>query len=563
MTESRMSLARVAIAGWFALFSIAAFAQSSDVRVSGTLSGGGSTITFTCFGMPTCTGIYTETGHEVGCSNAFTGTETVVINGLDLSHPGTIQGNVIPTDLSTNFTRHPDGTCTYMLMPRGTSIHPYTATWDGRTGYMTVMPPAGDSGGTTFSGAFTAALPAATPPVFPMTVTPNITPTTASATAQIQPRAQDVGTTASVFVFAQAPSNIVIGAAQLKRASASPPVGARSDDAIVCVLAQVNSSGQLVAVSASTMQAYITGVLTAQSQAIELLRNVPIPNVAGAAIFVGYGPNAAAMLSSGVFQTAISIPGGVQCTSSLSSAPAATMPGARSGLWWNANESGWGIHFTQRGSNTFAAWYTYDGAGKPKWYVSTCAGASGISGICNGTLYEVVGPSFFGGSFNPSLVNAVNAGSLQVDFRDVNNASMTYVGVSGQTRTVALVRQPLATGTTPPAVDYTDLWWSPSESGWGMAVTQQFGITFLAWYVYDANGRPTWLVATCPMSGSTCSGTLYQTTGPAFGTPFDASQVHNSAVGTAIVSFIDANNAIVSYTVNGLAGTKTITRQLF
>jgi len=65
------------------------------------------------------------------------------------------------------------------------------------------------------------------------------------------------------------------------------------------------------------------------------------------------------------------------------------------------------------------------------------------------------------------------------------------------------------------------------------------------------------------MSGSTCSGTLYQTTGPAFGTTFDASQVHSSAVGTAIVSFIDANNAIVSYTVNGLAGTKTITRQLF
>ena len=41
------------------------------------------------------------------------------------------------------------------------------------------------------------------------------------------------------------------------------------------------------------------------------------------------------------------------------------------GLWWNPNESGWGIHFTQRGNVIFAAWYTYDGTGAPKWYVAS------------------------------------------------------------------------------------------------------------------------------------------------------------------------------------------------
>jgi hypothetical protein len=401
-----------------------------------------------------------------------------------------------------------------------------------------------------------------TPPVIKVSVTSNVTSTSANVSATIQPRPQDVGTNASIFVFAQAPSNLVIGTAQFDRAPVSPPIGARAEDAVVCVLAQVNANGQLVAVSASTMQAYLSGVLAAQSQSLTVLGNVPTPNVAGATLFVGYGGSAASMLSSGVFQTAISIPGPVQCTARLDSAPAPKSPGAMTGLWWNAAESGWGIHFTQRGTNTFAAWYTYDATGKPKWYVSTCAGASGTSGTCSGALFEVTGPAFFGASFNPSLVNAVNAGTLQATFRDANNASITY-SVAGQTRTVALARQPLAAGTTPPAVDYSDLWWNPNESGWGMAMAQQYGITFLAWYVYDSNGKPTWLVATCTMSGSGCSGSLYRTSGPAFGPTFNPAQVQATAAGTVIVSFLDANNAVLSYTVDGVSATKSITRQLF
>ena len=159
-------------------------------------------------------------------------------------------------------------------------------------------------------------------------------------------------------------------------------------------------------------------------------------------------------------------------------------------------------------------------------------------------------------------MSPIKAGSLNMNFRGPDNATMTYA-LGGETRTVELTRQPLATGTTPPAVDYTDLWWNPNESGWGMAMAQQFGVTFLAWYVYDANGKPTWLVSTCTMSGSTCSGTLYRTTGPVFGPTFNSSQVRATVAGTAIVSFIDANNAVLSYTVDGVSETRSVTRQLF
>ncbi len=238
-------------------------------------------------------------------------------------------------------------------------------------------------------------------------------------------------------------------------------------------------------------------------------------------------------------------------------------PGALTGLWWNPNESGWGIHFTQRGSNIFAAWYTYDGSGNPKWYVaSNCTGATGASGTCSGALYEVNGPTFFGTTFNPNAVNVVAAGSLQVNFQNANSASMTYT-LGTQSRTVAIVRQPLGTGAIP-GLDYTDLWWNPGESGWGMAIAQQAANMFLAWYVYDNTGKPVWYVASnCAVSGNGCTGTLYCTTGPPFGPTFNSAAVQVITVGTMTLAFSDASNGTLTYTVNGVSASKTITRQLF
>ncbi len=164
----------------------------------------------------------------------------------------------------------------------------------------------------------------------------------------------------------------------------------------------------------------------------------------------------------------------------------------------------------------FGAWYTYDSAGKPKWYVaSNCAlpsGVTGTSGTCTGTLYQVSGPTFFGTSFEPHLDQVTAVGTISVAFANANTAMMTYT-VNGQGRTVPIVRQSFQTGSTIPAVDYTDLWWNASESGWGMVITQQYGVMFLAWYVYDNGGNPVWyVVPNCSVVGSSCSGDAYSTT---------------------------------------------------
>jgi hypothetical protein len=438
---------------------------------------------------------------------------------------------------------------TIINVPNGLASNPYYSTCRNHTQH-------------TYAGQPTVV----TPPVFPVAVTSNITSTTANATATIQPRPQDVGTTQEIFVFMHAPSNLVKGAGgPVTKTFAGAPYPVREEDAIVCVLAQI-VNGQLVAVTPATMQAYISGVLTSQGQAITLLNNVATANVAGSSVFVGYGTDAATMFANGVYEAALSVAGAVQCASQLDNAPAPKLPGSLTGLWWNENESGWGIHFTQRNANIFAAWYTYDKFGEPTWYVaSNCSGMTGTSGTCTGSLYSVTGPASFG--IIPTTSHAVNAatvGSLRVTFQDANTASMTYT-LPGQTRTVAITRQPVGSGTTVPVVDYSDLWYNPNEAGWGMAMAQRGGNIFLAWYVYNGQGLPIWyVVSNCVVSGSSCAGTLYATTGAAFGPTFDPSQVHASAVGSVLLSFIDANNAVFSFKDGaGNSRTKTMTRQVF
>ena len=106
--------------------------------------------------------------------------------------------------------------------------------------------------------------------------------------ADIKYRAQDVGTTASTFVFAMAPVTSVRGASVKNadpRFAWKARDGAGKAGEVQCALAQLNSQGQLVAVSAASLQAYVTGVLSAQGQAV----NIRGPLAAGAQLAADAG----------------------------------------------------------------------------------------------------------------------------------------------------------------------------------------------------------------------------------------------------------------------------------
>lgn len=257
-----------------------------------------------------------------------------------------------------------------------------------------------------------------------------------------------------------------------------------------------------------------------------------------------------------------------------SSSTSATLPGPGTGLWWNPSEPGWGVHITQRRSTFFAALFHYDANRNPKWFVaSNCVMPSPcpdcIEGVlCQGPVYEAGGSAFFEAPFSPSSVSTREVGVMALNFTNRNRGSMTYV-VNGQHRTVNIERQLFAPSTTL-SVDYTDLWWKPDESGWGLGITHQGNVMFLTWFVYDGSGQPTWLVASnCVVNanGNGCRGALYRTRGGLGPVPgpggFDRTGFQVTEAGTIDVSFTGPNNGVISYTVGASSQTKAITRQLF
>lgn len=63
------------------------------------------------------------------------------------------------------------------------------------------------------------------------------------------------------------------------------------------------------------------------------------------------------------------------------------------------------------------------------------------------------------------------------------------------------------------AANYTDLWWNKDESGWGLTLAHHNDKIFGVWYVYDADGKPFWVVmsdGTFSNDGLTFTGALFQ-----------------------------------------------------
>ena len=118
------------------------------------------------------------------------------------------------------------------------------------------------------------------------------------------------------------------------------------------------------------------------------------------------------------------------------------------------------------------------------------------------------------------------------------------------------------------SMDASDLWWNANESGWGVNVVQQGATLFLTFFVYDAGGNAAWVVA--PSTNLTSapatmpaaySGPLYRTTGPFFGGTFNPSNVGISQVGSATFTLTDVNSATLTYSVDNVSVTKSVTRQ--
>jgi uncharacterized protein (DUF1800 family) len=117
-------------------------------------------------------------------------------------------------------------------------------------------------------------------------------------------------------------------------------------------------------------------------------------------------------------------------------------------------------------------------------------------------------------------------------------------------------------------VNYQGLWWNApagSEAGWGINFAHQGDIIFATWFTYDASGKPWWLIAEAHKTApGVYSGDVSTVTGSPFGVvPFDSKKKVETVVGSTTFTFADRNSGSFAYTVNGIAQTKPIIRQVF
>jgi hypothetical protein len=112
------------------------------------------------------------------------------------------------------------------------------------------------------------------------------------------------------------------------------------------------------------------------------------------------------------------------------------------------------------------------------------------------------------------------------------------------------------------AVDYTDIWWNPNESGWGVNFIQSNQFIFATFFIYGPGNQPFWYTAQLTeQSNGTWTGPVYQTTGTYFANLWNPAQSTVTQVGTASFAPNSAITGTLAYNVNAVSVTKSIQRQ--
>ncbi len=112
------------------------------------------------------------------------------------------------------------------------------------------------------------------------------------------------------------------------------------------------------------------------------------------------------------------------------------------------------------------------------------------------------------------------------------------------------------------AVDFTDLWWNPAESGWGVTFTQADDFLFATFFIHGPSLEPVWYTGELTRAADgVWSGPLYFTVGSYFGVPWNPAQTASSQVGTVTFTPASDLNGTLTYNVGAVNVIKTITRQ--
>jgi hypothetical protein len=119
-----------------------------------------------------------------------------------------------------------------------------------------------------------------------------------------------------------------------------------------------------------------------------------------------------------------------------------------------------------------------------------------------------------------------------------------------------------------PLANYTGIWWTPAESGWGLSLHHgRMHSVFGALYVFGPDGTPRWYTLGSGQweSSTLWRGRMFASQGSYWGAPvWNAASVAHTDVGSVSFDFSlrpgEPDTARMDYSIGGVAVTKTISR---
>jgi len=232
----------------------------------------------------------------------------------------------------------------------------------------------------------------------------------------------------------------------------------------------------------------------------------------------------------------------------LAAAPSRVMAGPAAGYWWNPATPGTGFVIETQGSQMFMAGFLYDASGNATWLASV--GPMTTGNQYSGQVITYSGGQTLTGSYHPPTLSPAT-GTITINFSGETSGSLTWQ-YGGASANFPIQRFDIVPGGSsalqPETNPQSGWWWNPAESGRGFAIEVQNGQMFIASYMYDNTGKPTWYSASGPMSDAA----LFQgewsllDNGPTLGGPYQAPGVANAMVGAVTVQFASTSNATLT-----------------
>jgi len=219
------------------------------------------------------------------------------------------------------------------------------------------------------------------------------------------------------------------------------------------------------------------------------------------------------------------------------------------GWWWNPIESGSGYAIERQGNSIFMAAFLYETSGAATWYATLLTLQP--DGSYKGDMTRYVGGKSLLGSYkSPSSTTVVATANASFPKPDMGTMTISFPN-GAPTRTIPISRFAFASPSFEPSKGnfQSGWWWNDQESGTGYFIEAQGTSAFIASFMYDTSGQPTWYASLSSLTGTNVlSGALdIYANGQALGGTYKAPTASAGAAGS--MSYAFTNDAVGNMTL--------------